>query len=120
MLKEIHGLEILQESVDLSEKEYLRWTSIKAQLESIYLEEEMYWKNKSKQQWLKEGNHSTKFFDVVASHRNKKNKINTLDINGIRTNNLGEMKKHVVEFYKQLLGGTKSSPCRFISRRLFL
>lgn len=109
LIKELHELELLQDNRELSDEEYIHWASLKSQLDSVYLEEEIYWKNRSKQQWLEAGDHNTKFFHVIASHRNKKNRINYLDIQGQNTTHVADMKKHVIEYYKQLLGvqGTK-------------
>lgn len=104
LIREIHRLDIVQETQDLSEEEYLNWATFKSQLDKIYLEEEIYWKNRSKQQWLEAGDQNTKFFHVVASHRSRKNRINAVEIDGLPTTNVGLMKKHAVDFYKNLLG----------------
>lgn len=101
LIKELHRLGLLQESRSLSDLEYLQWASLKAQLDNIYLQKETYWKNRSKQQWSEERDHNTKFFHVVASHRCKKNRINSLEIYGTSTTNLGDMKKHAIEFYRK-------------------
>lgn len=71
LIDELHRLELLQESVEHSEEEYLQWSYTRAQLEQIYLEEERYWKNRSKQQWLEEGDQNTKYFNLQATHRSK-------------------------------------------------
>ena len=92
MIKELHEFELLQDSRELSDEEYIRWASLKSQFDSVSLEEEIYWKNRSKQQWLEAGDHNTKFFHVIASHRNKKHRINSLDIEGQHTTHVGDMK----------------------------
>lgn len=49
--------------------------NLKAQLDSIYLEEELYWKTRAKQQWLEEGDSNIQYFHTVANNRKKKNNI---------------------------------------------
>lgn len=66
------------------------WHHLKCKLEQIYLKEKIYWKQRSKQKWLEDGDHNTIYFHVVANHRRKKNMINTLIINGTPTQSLTE------------------------------
>lgn len=40
----------------------------------------------------------------MASHRRKTNRINTLEIDGQPNTNLRDIKKHVVDYYKNILG----------------
>ena len=46
LIKELHELELLQDSRELSDEEYIHWASLKSQLDSVYLEEEIYWQNR--------------------------------------------------------------------------
>lgn len=38
-------------------------------LEEIYREEEVHWQLRSKQKWLEEDNHNTKYFHTIATHK---------------------------------------------------
>lgn len=71
-LSSLHSLEHIKESRALSPDELSLWTHTKNALDQIYLEEEIHWKQRSKQKWLAEGDYNTKFFHLVASHRKKK------------------------------------------------
>lgn len=58
---------------------------------------------------MEEGDLNTKFFHTMATHRHKGNRINSLEINGTNTSNLSDIKRHVMQYYKSILGdeGTK-------------
>lgn len=84
--------------------EYQEWLACKTQLDILYKEEEQYWATRAKQKWLEEGDGNTKFFHTIATHRRKTNRINSLDINGHSTSNLKDIKHHVVQYYKSILG----------------
>ena len=48
---------------------------VENQIQNIIIDEEIYWKQRSRADWLKEGDKNTKFFHHKASNRNKKNRI---------------------------------------------
>lgn len=104
ILDRLNELDILRESRPLSSPEVEEWTYSKARLEEIYLEEELYWKHRSKQKWLDEGDHNTKYFHVIANHRRNKNRIHTLDINDTPSSSLPEIKQHAIQYYQNILG----------------
>lgn len=49
-----------------------------AQLRRLYDQEEAYWKQRSKQHWLKEGDRNTKFFQQYAIGRRRKNRLSKI------------------------------------------
>lgn len=104
ILNKLHELEIIQEDRSFTDAEYSDWKALKIQLENIFLEEEKYWKHRSKQQWLNEGDQNSKFFHVMVNHRKKKNRINSLEINNQVTQSLVDIKNHVHSYYIDLLG----------------
>lgn len=49
-----------------------------AQLRKLYDQEEAYWKQSSKQHWLKEADRNTKFFHQYATSKRRKNKLSKI------------------------------------------
>lgn len=76
----------------------------RTKLYTLYHEESFYWKQRSKQQWLEEGNTNTKYFHKIASHRHKQSKILKIKVNDHITENIEEIHRHISSFYKELLG----------------
>lgn len=59
------------------------------ELEHLYMDEEIYWRQRCKNQWAKEGDRNTRFFHAKASKRRSNNKIPGLQ------NQFGEWKDKV-------------------------
>jgi hypothetical protein len=83
---------------------------IKKILDDYYLEEEKYWKLRSKDQWLKSDDLNTTYFHRLATHR-KKNLIVKMKIKGTISESLSQIQTHIFNFYKNIFGqvGEKKS-----------
>ncbi|CAA0822417.1 Unknown protein, partial [Striga hermonthica] len=55
-----------------------RWSILKKQLDEAYKSEELFWKQKFRVLWLKEGDKNTKFFHAFTLQRRKQNAISGL------------------------------------------
>ncbi|XP_078148468.1 uncharacterized protein LOC144543891 [Carex rostrata] len=104
LLSLLHDFELIRENRDLTQVEEEEWILYTNLLDDIYHQEEESWKMKSKQKWLDAGDANTKFFHTVATHRSKKIRINTLEINGQLTSDPDSIQQHILTFYKDLLG----------------
>lgn len=70
----------------------------------IHKQEEIYWKQRSWLQWLREGDDNTKVFHVVANGHNNRNFIASLLHDGLEITNPCAMGKVFVERLQQQFG----------------
>ncbi|KAL9664408.1 hypothetical protein QQ045_019808 [Rhodiola kirilowii] len=75
---EIAKVRELERTQDIIEKE----TSLCADLDEWLLREELFWKQRSRVDWLKEGDRNTRFFHLHASRRREINTIESLKVDG--------------------------------------
>ncbi|XP_071683392.1 uncharacterized protein [Lolium perenne] len=77
--------------------------NIEKELDKLLEQEEVYWKQRSRINWLKEGDRNTKFFHRKATWRSKKNKIEKLQQdNGSVIVDKEQMKEMTNQFFKDL------------------
>ncbi|RVW93092.1 Transposon TX1 uncharacterized 149 kDa protein [Vitis vinifera] len=72
--------------------------------------EEMSWRQKSREIWLKEGDRNTRFFHQMANAHRRRNQMNRVKVNGRWYNEEREIKEEVCRVYQGLLanpGGWK-------------
>ncbi|XP_077246142.1 uncharacterized protein LOC143886026 [Tasmannia lanceolata] len=86
---------------------------IKEEHNGLLLHEEIFWRQKSRVRWLKEGDKNSAYFHAVASVRRRKNIIESLVDNGVEVSGKDEITKVVLQFYKSLYsseGGSRPTP----------
>ena len=66
-------------------------------------QEEIYWKQRSRVSWIKEGDRNTSYFHHKASQRRRRNAIESLQLeNGEWISTDGQIEQHIAGFYKKL------------------
>lgn len=77
---------------------------IKARYEVLCLQEELYWKQRSRVQWLKAGDANTKFFHIRANCHRKRNYISHLSDSITSFSSSEAIANHLFSFYRSQLG----------------
>jgi hypothetical protein len=87
-------------SLELVEEEI----SLMAQIETREKQEEILWRQKSRIQWLQEGERNTKFFHNSMIQRRHQNIIVSLkDQQGNKVNNHQDIQSELLQYYKTLM-----------------
>ena len=85
-------------------------------LSKAYSDEERYWKQKSCNRWMREGDRNTGFFHACAKIRYSQNRINTtMDDEGNTFTGDNEIANHAQEFFTKIFStnGVQVSPIDF-------
>jgi hypothetical protein len=106
--EEVQLLDSIEESRGLSDEEKERRSRLVSDLEGSLLQEEICWRQKSRIQWLKEGDKCTKFFHQVANANRRSNTIDSLHVNGTPISDPDAIKSHIVNFYESLFSEPSS------------
>ena len=88
--------ELTLEEVEDKEKakeEYKKWVDM----------EEVSWRHKSRELWLKEGDRNTRFFHWMANSYRRRNTFLNTSINGRRLSRESEIKEGLVEAFQSLM-----------------
>ncbi|KAL5794745.1 hypothetical protein ACOSP7_003339 [Xanthoceras sorbifolium] len=91
------------------------------ELESLLSKEELYWKQRSRVDWLLAGDKNSKFFHRRATARKKKNMISSLvDGRGIRRESEQGMSSVVLDYFSDLFKSIQPSSSDFSAASSFL
>ncbi|KAL5812867.1 hypothetical protein ACOSQ3_027817 [Xanthoceras sorbifolium] len=91
------------------------------ELESLLSQEELYWKQRSRVDWLLAGDKNSKFFHRRASARKKKNLISSLlDGRGVRRESEQGMSSVVFDYFSDLFKSIQPSSSDFSAASSFL
>lgn len=97
--KQIH---ILSQWV-VTEDSRAELANLRAELEHLYMDEELYWRQRCKNQWAKEGDRNTRFFHAKASKRYKSNLIFGLfDAAGQWKEEIADVERIVLDYFGDL------------------
>ncbi|KAL5761502.1 hypothetical protein ACOSP7_017766 [Xanthoceras sorbifolium] len=135
-IEQIWGVEVVGESL-AGKKQKLPETDLSAELqseqvlndiklrerelESLLSKEELYWKQRSRVDWLLAGDKNSKFFHRRATARKKKNMISSLvDGRGIRRESEQGMSSVVLDYFSDLFKSIQPSSSDFSAASSFL
>ena len=98
-------LKILDEIADsriLDSQELNERRQIQSDLWDWMKRKEIFWAQKSRATWLREGDKNTRFFHVTASIRKRKNCIDSLHVNGSIIDTPIEIRRAAVDYFKTI------------------
>ena len=84
------------------------------ELQELMVVEESFLKQKSRVQWLQEGDQNTNFFHrMMAAKQHKNSIISLIDLEGNRLESYDQISKEIVRFFQNLIGtvGDKVTGC---------
>jgi hypothetical protein len=100
----IDGLEALAEVGPLSAQEIELKNQLNAKIVSLLREEELKWYQRSKSQFILEGNSNTRYFHSVTNGRHRKKRIHTLVQDEGTIEGLDNLKNYITNYYKNMFG----------------
>lgn len=109
LLQELESLDIIKESRCLLSNEVASEQHLLKSRENIRKQEEIYYRQRSRLQWLKEGDGNTKFFHAVANGRKCRNLIPGLSQDGRLVSDPRGIGRIFVSRFQQQFGSRRSS-----------
>ena len=104
MQEELLILEHVEEEVSLSPDQLLRKSYLSSELFKLNDEEEIYWRQRSHDRQLHEGDNNTEYFHMMANGRKRKNTIVTMEDGDKLIKGDADLLSHATEYYKNLFG----------------
>ena len=100
----IDNLEALAEIRLLSTHEIELKSQSNAQLAGLLREEELKWYQRSKSQFILQGDSNTRYFHSLANGRHRKKRIHSLLQDGVTIEGHDQLKSYITSYYKNLFG----------------
>ncbi|XP_012851712.1 PREDICTED: uncharacterized protein LOC105971405 [Erythranthe guttata] len=106
-IKSLHKkIRELQEA-DQTEARKEEISKLRAALEKAYEDNDMYWRQRSKIQWIREGDRNTRFFHSKATIRNRTNRMSKLkDNEGCWKDKEADIEHIITEHFEQIFKST--------------
>lgn len=104
---ELEALNILLISAGMSNQDFKKEKFLKSELSDLLLREEIYWKDKSMEYWINDGDFNTKYFHASVKAKRSMNKINCIkDSQGRWQDKPKEVENLAIMCFKSLLGSS--------------
>ncbi|KAJ0984845.1 hypothetical protein J5N97_003201 [Dioscorea zingiberensis] len=119
ILEAIKTIDQYKETRDLSAEELIQEASHRGEYERIISEEEAYWRQRSRVNWLQQGDQNTKFFHTIASQRRNINRINQLQVDGQTVTDPSRITEAISTHFTALFGTEREMRYKTSWDRLF-
>ncbi|XP_027090153.2 uncharacterized protein [Coffea arabica] len=91
----------------------IKLVGLKRRLTDAYKKEELYWSQKARVKWLKEGDRNTSFFHAIVAGRRKQNRISVLQKRSEEwCENVEESSKEIIDYFQEIF--TTENPVDFV------
>ena len=109
----------LEEALSKASPEPLEIATLSAKLESAYIEEENFWKQRSRIQWLHSGDRNTGFFHAVTRERLTINKFSVIEnSNGDAVYEEEQIVRTIEDYYKDLFSSQQTNSLQIVDEVL--
>ena len=103
--KELEAIQMLILTTGVGGDQIEKERDMFKELHDLMVAEESFFRQKSRIQWLQEGDHNTRFFHSMVATRQHKNSINSLtDSNGNKLVTFADISNEAVTFFQKLIG----------------
>ncbi|XP_059067610.1 uncharacterized protein LOC131858395 [Cryptomeria japonica] len=107
---ELNSINSITIAHGMSSDTYFKEEALKAKLAELLLREELYWRDKARELWIKEGDSNTKFFHATMKAKSSRNLIcSILDEEGVRHSLPEDVEKEAVNYFSKILGEVDGS-----------
>ncbi len=103
---EIQLLDALEENLNLSPDQLDRRRHLKTDYAKVVAEEEILWKSRANQYWLRAGDSNTRFFHAMANDRRRENAINVIEDEGRQLYREGDKRDYFFNKVKAVFAPT--------------
>ncbi|XP_028110763.1 uncharacterized protein LOC114309252 [Camellia sinensis] len=98
--EELHAIGLVAESRRLMQNEVKRRREVRKEVWSLNRREEWLWRQKSRVNWSLKGDKNTRFFHVIATSRQNRNLLNSIEVDGEIHEDPQKIKVEVAKHFK--------------------
>ncbi len=109
----ISCIDKLEEQHELAPDLFEKRERLRAELGRVLDDEELLWKTRAKQNWLREGDRNTKFFHAVANGRRRNNEVGTIADDGRSYHSEEDKRSYFHRKFKALFAPEDTGPANF-------